>query len=300
LSESESDIIIPKAESRKVLNYASREPKRLVNDVSGLKQKFIELRDAYPVSTESWPERLDVSVSKKAVENASSNNPLDVGDGDVDDDFMRELSFVRLAQIGILDVLPRLQAIGITTHRPDDYLAEMAKSDSQMSKIRDRLAQRRADLDARQTARQFRQLRKDGKSIQQDVIKRRFEEKKLLGEAVKKFSRTKDDGADDASRLEQAVASSRQKKKESKAPNRRRVAKNKKFGFGGQKKRSKWNTFESAGGLEAPGHGEKRFRKQHGAGAGGKGKDMKHRAVKLTRQRSRNTNKSSGGRKSKR
>jgi len=215
---------------------------------------------------------------------------------------MRELQFVRLAQIGLINALPRLHAIGVSTSRPDDYLAEMAKSDTQMSKIRDRLAQRREDIEARQTARQWRQLRKDGKSVQQDVLKRRLEEKKLLGEAVKKFSKTKSGGEDDATRFDQAVASTRTERQEAKGPNRRRIAKNKKFGFGGQKKRSKWNTFESASGLETPGKGEKRFRQQHGAGAGkGKGKGMTgKRPGKLSRQRNRNSSKSGGGRKSKR
>ena len=41
----------------------------------------------------------------------------------------------RIAQAGILKAIPRLHALGLTTKRPDDYFAEMAKSDSHMKRV---------------------------------------------------------------------------------------------------------------------------------------------------------------------
>ena len=38
-------------------------------------------------------------------------------------------------QAAVLESIPRLQAEGITTRRPDDYLAQMVKSDEQMDKV---------------------------------------------------------------------------------------------------------------------------------------------------------------------
>lgn len=41
----------------------------------------------------------------------------------------------RQAQAAVLEGLPRLQSMGIPTRRPDDYMAEMAKSDVHMKKV---------------------------------------------------------------------------------------------------------------------------------------------------------------------
>lgn len=50
-------------------------------------------------------------------------------------EFKRETNFHRQAQSAVLEGLTRLKALGIPTKRPDDYFAEMAKSDSHMQKV---------------------------------------------------------------------------------------------------------------------------------------------------------------------
>ena len=54
----------------------------------------------------------------------------------VHNDFKRELKFYRQAQATVLEVIPRLQSMGVPTKRPDDYFAQMAKSDDHMNKVR--------------------------------------------------------------------------------------------------------------------------------------------------------------------
>lgn len=54
---------------------------------------------------------------------------------DVVDDFKREMLFHRQAQSAVLDGVTRLKSLGILTKRPDDYFAEMAKSDQHMHKV---------------------------------------------------------------------------------------------------------------------------------------------------------------------
>lgn len=44
----------------------------------------------------------------------------------------------RQAQAAVLAVLPRLHQLRVPTKRPTDYFAEMAKSDQQMQKVRNR------------------------------------------------------------------------------------------------------------------------------------------------------------------
>ena len=54
---------------------------------------------------------------------------------DFTNDFKREMLFHRQAQSAILEGLPRLKSSGILTKRPDDYFAEMVKSDQHMHKV---------------------------------------------------------------------------------------------------------------------------------------------------------------------
>lgn len=45
----------------------------------------------------------------------------------------------RQAQATVLDALPKLQRLQIPTKRPEDYFAEMAKTDQHMQKVRSSL-----------------------------------------------------------------------------------------------------------------------------------------------------------------
>ncbi|TWW53329.1 putative rRNA-processing protein EBP2 [Takifugu flavidus] len=86
-----------------------------------------------------WVERLDMTnlpaedvLSKLEGQVLGESN----GDATVDDDFQREMFFYRQAQATVLQALPLLNKHGISTKRPDDYFAEMAKSDQHMQKVR--------------------------------------------------------------------------------------------------------------------------------------------------------------------
>lgn len=50
-------------------------------------------------------------------------------------DFRRETMFHRQAQAAVLIAIPKLKEQGVKTKRPDDYFAEMAKSDQHMQKV---------------------------------------------------------------------------------------------------------------------------------------------------------------------
>lgn len=51
------------------------------------------------------------------------------------DEFKRESMFHRQAQAAVLEGIKRLKSLGIPIRRPDDYFAEMAKSDDHMQKV---------------------------------------------------------------------------------------------------------------------------------------------------------------------
>ena len=66
----------------------------------------------------------------------TGTDPLDPTGNSVHNDFKRELTFYRQAQATVLELLPRLKSMGVPTKRPDDYFAQMAKSDDHMNKVR--------------------------------------------------------------------------------------------------------------------------------------------------------------------
>ena len=50
-------------------------------------------------------------------------------------EFKRETMFHRQAQLAAMEGIARLKSQGIATLRPDDYFAEMMKSDQHMQKV---------------------------------------------------------------------------------------------------------------------------------------------------------------------
>ena len=60
---------------------------------------------------------------------------IDISEDPVHNDFKRELLFYRQAQSAVLEALPRLKSMNIPTKRPQDYFAQMAKTDEHMQKV---------------------------------------------------------------------------------------------------------------------------------------------------------------------
>ncbi|XP_033008317.1 probable rRNA-processing protein EBP2 [Lacerta agilis] len=227
------------------LNVVLEGQPKAFNNVDGLKQCLSEFQKHL-----AWIERLDVtSHLETSATNAASSQTLDKDDVDPEDDFKREMSFYRQAQASVLEALPRLHKFKIPTRRPDDYFAEMAKSDQQMQKIRHKLKSKQEAMEKSERAKQLRALRKYGKKVQTEVLQKRQKEKSTMLNAIKKYQKGLSDKLDF---LEGEKAPATQGKKEgaggqhkNKGPSAKRRYKNQKFGFGGKKKGSKWNTRES-------------------------------------------------------
>ena len=58
---------------------------------------------------------------------------------DVHDDLQREAAFYDSTLKGVKTAFERLDSLGMDYLRPDDYYAEMLKSDEHMSKVKDKL-----------------------------------------------------------------------------------------------------------------------------------------------------------------
>ena len=90
-----------------------------------------------------WIERLDLTTKLDPIVDGIMEGKQEIepkykvetpGDRIVDD-LQRETLFYRQAQTAIIEGLARLKTLGVPTKRPEDYFAQMAKSDDHMLKV---------------------------------------------------------------------------------------------------------------------------------------------------------------------
>ncbi|KPM07671.1 rRNA-processing protein EBP2-like protein [Sarcoptes scabiei] len=282
-----------------------------INDKKSLLRKLEEIR----IFEDDWLERLDmiskpVRISpelsqqygdlnlkmnrKGQVSNEElSGNDLD----DTENDFKREFLFYRQAQSTVIDSIKLLrQKFGITNiFRPEDYFAEMLKSDEHMEKVQKRLESKQISIELSEKAKRQRELKKFGKKVQQEVKLKRQQEKKELLEKIQKYKKGKLDSLDfldennnnNRSAMIQKISSGKQpSKKKSLKVSRKKQYKEARYGYGGQKKRSKYNSAESAADVSsfsARKHGRPILK--------GKNGKSKNRLGKSRRQKLRNRSK---------
>ncbi|KAG7242332.1 hypothetical protein INR49_024008, partial [Caranx melampygus] len=246
LSDDELQEAFAKGLLKPGMNVLVNKAKKFVNNVEGMKQCLADLRKDLP-----WVERLDLTnlPAEDIISMAEGKIPSTTnGDVNADDDFQREMFFYRQAQATVLEALPLLNKHDIATKRPDDYFAEMAKSDQHMQKIRKKLISKQMILERSEKAKKLREQRKFGKKVQVEVIQKRQKEKKAMMTAVKKYQKGMTDKLDFLEGDQKAGKDSAQVSKKGqnkKGPSAKRKFKDQKFGFGGKKSGKKWNTKES-------------------------------------------------------
>lgn len=244
----------------KGLVYESAPEEKEIYNKAGLEDALRRLQNPL-----SWIERMDVTVDPvpppKVMLDQIGANPEDLeGEENINNDFKRESKFYRLAQAAVREGIPKLHMLHIDTKRPNDYLAEMAKSDTHMQKIRAKLQSIQTAKERSEKAKKLRELRKFGKKIQQEVLQKKQKEKKETLESIKKYRKGQSSSLDfienDKKSNDKKSSDKKGKPKphtsNTKRENTKRELKNKKFGFGGQKKRSKSNTRESVNQVPTP------------------------------------------------
>jgi len=204
----------------------------------------------------------------------------------IHNDFKREMTFFRQAQSAAMRGLEKLKQLAIPSKRPTDYFAQMVKTDNHMQKVRKLLTRQKISSELSEKARELRQQRKMSKEVQKDVLQKRQSEKKKLLEAVKRYRKGHKDALEylendlgelglkgttemfDESKGNKSKSSkgnknkspakgnAQQSNRQKKKSQKKRDFKQKKFGFGGQKKRSKQNTRESTNMSRSKGKGK--------------------------------------------
>lgn len=236
-----------------------------INNKERLTQKLESLIVKMP-----WVERLDLTTDKapmapemsvqiereeqKRANLFKGNHKIPYVAPEVDpvlNDFKREIEFQRQAQGAVIEGISRLHELKIETKRPDDYFAEMAKTDEHMQKVRKFLIAKQEGQQKSERVRQLREQRKMSKILQKQTNEKRAAEKKKMLDEVKAFRKGKLKNLDFLNDDKEAQqASTKPKKKQlvkGKAPkvSAKRQARDAKFGFGGKKRGSKRNTAES-------------------------------------------------------
>ncbi|KAF9895534.1 rRNA-processing protein and EBNA1-binding protein ebp2, partial [Lobosporangium transversale] len=107
---------------------------------------------------------------------------------DPDDDLTREVAFYNQALEAAVLGRERIKKEGGVFERPGDYFADMIKSDEHMAKIRQKLLDENASIQASERAKAQRDLKKFGKKVQAE---KRLEREKAKADALEKINTLK-------------------------------------------------------------------------------------------------------------
>ena len=106
---------------------------------------------------------------------------------DPDDDFAREVSFYKQVVAGCTEARVRMEMLGVKYKRPDDYFAEMLKTDAHMAKVRQNLLDQQKRIESVEERRRQKELKRFGKKVQIEKEQTRAKQKKAEVEAIKKW-----------------------------------------------------------------------------------------------------------------
>lgn len=108
---------------------------------------------------------------------------------DWDNAIEREMSFYEDTLKSVTLSMPKLEKMGIPTVRPNDYFAEMVKSDEHMSKIKNRLLKNKEIIRSRIQKRKDSEYKSKSKVLQAEAIKQKIQKRKEVIEAVEQWKK---------------------------------------------------------------------------------------------------------------
>lgn len=110
----------------------------------------------------------------------------------VDDDLARELAFYNQALAAAQEAIGRFDEAGLPWLRPVDYYAEMIKSDSHMSKVKEQLMHEQKQIEQGEQRRKDREAKMYGKKVQQAREREKQAEKKRQIDSVSKLRKQRE------------------------------------------------------------------------------------------------------------
>lgn len=250
-------------------NKEGEEIQPIINKQSSLEKLEeikLKLPDGKPLP---WIETLHVTAGeqKQIIEN-------------VHKDTQRETSFYQQTLEGVKIALGKLEELGVKIQRPNDYFAEMIKSDDHMFKLKLKKKQEIEALEAIEEKKKQRQMKKYAKETQRQKLEEKRKVQKDALESVNKWKKKRKLGTEklddfpievtNEEREEKFAPSKAIQKKGIASPSEKKGKLNKtqakalKYGFGGRKRFSKKNTKDSSNDFSSFNpkiHGEKKNKK---------------------------------------
>merc|ERR1719265_1784061 len=107
----------------------------------------------------------------------------------VSDDVRREAAFHERTAEAVKEAYRRLHIMGVDASRPNDFYAEMMKSDYQMLKIRQNLTNEQKKIVAVEQRKKNKMTKKFAKEVQSARIKEKQKEKVKRMEGIEKVKR---------------------------------------------------------------------------------------------------------------
>ncbi|XP_046843427.1 LOW QUALITY PROTEIN: probable rRNA-processing protein EBP2 [Xenia sp. Carnegie-2017] len=215
--------------------------KVFINKEDKLKEKYDEIKLDL-----NWLERLDITCDlKKGNKQKWKISPILIKTTSKGNDVLPTI------KMAVVQALSKLKKLGISTERPSDYFAEMVKTDDHMQKVREKLITKELVMEKSEKARKMREMKKYGKKVQQEVLRKRQQEKKQMLDSVKKYRKGQkgkpefltNDNDEFEVNTEKGAKRSAGNTVQGKSAKRQR--KDVKYGFGGKKRANKRNTSES-------------------------------------------------------
>jgi len=218
--------------------------------IEGVDDKYLKWRDVPKDAQQALSTKLnEFQISQKLpwVETfliESGELPEDLNP---DEDFEREDAFYDLTLDAVLKGQQLLRKHNVPIERPADYFAEMLKTDDHMAKIRDVMLKDQEKIERAERNKKTREMKKFGKQVQQEVLQERQKRKKAAMQMAARHGKSLSDtkGLDDFD-VTAINARNLRKERTGLGKNPKRIAKDKKFGFGGKKKMARKNTAESS------------------------------------------------------
>ena len=122
--------------------------------------------------------------------NQSVTSSAQIEIADVHDDLTREQAFYKQCLDAAVEGRARLRKEGVPFTRPNDYFAEMVKTDEHMGKIKAKMVEEAANKKAAAEARKQRDLKKFGKSVQVAKLQERDKAKRETLEKINVLKRS--------------------------------------------------------------------------------------------------------------
>ena len=122
--------------------------------------------------------KLDKEDDKTFAETLVITAPDPLHLDDPEDDLKREVAIYNQALSAVRSAQSRMDRIGIPYKRPDDYFAEMTKSDAHMARIKGRMLREHENLVQVEERRKQRTAKKFGKQVQVAKLQERAQQRK--------------------------------------------------------------------------------------------------------------------------